>query len=149
MAAEPFTAITLIDDPARIKRCTKIALWAGLPVLTCRGATFAGRVAASPLTAIGLPELVANSLEEYETIALKFASELHLLATIKPKLVKIAKRTPYSTPPGSRAISKQLIASCGTAPRPGFRRSNSRFHNHKRPRLRGPLHRDRQSRQRS
>jgi protein O-GlcNAc transferase len=65
------------------------ALWAGLPVLTSNGATFAGRVAASLLTAIGLPELIANSLEEYEAMALRFASEPHLLAkTIKPKLLK-------------------------------------------------------------
>jgi predicted O-linked N-acetylglucosamine transferase (SPINDLY family) len=38
------------------------ALWAGLPLLTCMGNTFAGRVGASLLQAIGLPELVASSL---------------------------------------------------------------------------------------
>ena len=41
------------------------ALWAGLPVLTCMGTTFAGRVAASLLYAVGLPELVTQSLHEY------------------------------------------------------------------------------------
>ena len=38
------------------------ALWAGLPVLTCSGDTFAGRVAGSLLTAIGMPELITGSL---------------------------------------------------------------------------------------
>jgi predicted O-linked N-acetylglucosamine transferase (SPINDLY family) len=47
------------------------ALFAGLPVLTCKGTTFAGRVAASLLHAAGLPELVTDSLEAYEAGALK------------------------------------------------------------------------------
>ena len=41
------------------------ALWAGVPMLTCRGDTFAGRVGASLLLEAGLSELVANSLDEY------------------------------------------------------------------------------------
>ena len=49
------------------------ALWAGLPVLTCMGNTFAGRVGASLLRAVGMPELVASSLAEYEAIALSLA----------------------------------------------------------------------------
>ena len=58
------------------------ALWAGLPVLTCPGRTFAGRVAGSLLRASGLPELVTNSLGDYESLALKLASnpeQLHRL----------------------------------------------------------------------
>ena len=50
------------------------ALWAGLPVLTSRGHTFAGRVAGSLLTAMGMPELVTGSLEEYEQAALDLAA---------------------------------------------------------------------------
>ena len=64
------------------------ALWAGLPVLTCRGATFAGRVAASLLHAVGLPELVADSLAEYKALALKLARDPKLLAAIKVKLAR-------------------------------------------------------------
>ena len=45
---------------------TSGALWGGLPVLTCLGKSFAGRVGASLLRAVGLPELVTSSLEEYE-----------------------------------------------------------------------------------
>jgi predicted O-linked N-acetylglucosamine transferase (SPINDLY family) len=62
------------------------ALWAGLPVLTCIGETFAARVAASLLRAVGLTELITTSLEEYETLALKLAREPALLASIKAKL---------------------------------------------------------------
>ena len=51
------------------------ALWAGLPVLTCRGQGFAGRVAASQLSAIGLPELATASLQDYEALALRLARD--------------------------------------------------------------------------
>jgi predicted O-linked N-acetylglucosamine transferase (SPINDLY family) len=62
------------------------ALWAGLPVLTCMGNTFAGRVAASLLQAIGLPELVASSPAEYESIALALARDPEALARVRAKL---------------------------------------------------------------
>jgi predicted O-linked N-acetylglucosamine transferase (SPINDLY family) len=64
------------------------SLWAGVPVLTCIGETFAGRVAASLLKAIGLPELITTSLKDYETLALKLAREPSLLASIKAKLAR-------------------------------------------------------------
>lgn len=62
------------------------ALWAGLPVLTCRGTTFPGRVAASLLQAIGLPELVAESLEEYEELAVALALGPERLASLRRRL---------------------------------------------------------------
>jgi len=62
------------------------ALWAGLPVLTCCGDTFAGRVAASLLTAVGMRELVAASLEEYELIALALARDPQRLIALRQKL---------------------------------------------------------------
>lgn len=62
------------------------ALWAGLPVLTCVGETFSGRVGASLLHAIGLPELITHSLEEYEAHAIKLANEPELLSEIRTKL---------------------------------------------------------------
>ncbi len=64
------------------------ALWAGLPVLTCLGGAFAGRVAASLLHAVGLPELVARSLDEYEALALKLARAPAVLAALKEKLMR-------------------------------------------------------------
>ena len=62
------------------------ALWAGLPLLTCMGNTFAGRVGASLLQAIGLPELAASSLAEYEALALRLARDPAALARIRTKL---------------------------------------------------------------
>jgi protein O-GlcNAc transferase len=64
------------------------ALWAGLPVLTCLGKGFAARVAASLLDAVGLPELVTKSLEEYEALALKLAREPALLSAYRDRLEK-------------------------------------------------------------
>jgi len=64
------------------------ALWAGLPVLTCLGSTFPGRVAASLLQAIGLPELIARSLEDYEAMAVRLAQAPELLASLKAKLAQ-------------------------------------------------------------
>lgn len=62
------------------------ALWAGLPVLTCVGQAFAGRVAASMLHAVGLPELVCSTLEEYEALAKKLVGQPTLLADIRRRL---------------------------------------------------------------
>lgn len=62
------------------------ALWAGLPVLTCMGAAFAGRVGASVLTAVGLPELIAATPAEYEQLAVELASDPQRLAGIRAKL---------------------------------------------------------------
>jgi predicted O-linked N-acetylglucosamine transferase (SPINDLY family) len=64
------------------------ALWAGVPVLTCPGEAFASRMAASLLNAIGLPELITNSLEEYESLALELARNSQRLADIKSKLAR-------------------------------------------------------------
>jgi protein O-GlcNAc transferase len=62
------------------------ALWAGLPVLTCAGSTFAGRVAASLLTAMDMSELIAASAAEYERIALALAREPRKLAEVRARL---------------------------------------------------------------
>ncbi len=62
------------------------ALWAGLPVLTSLGSTFAGRVGASLLEAIGMPELITRSLDEYERLALRLARDPAELRAIRTKL---------------------------------------------------------------
>ena len=72
----PFNAGTTASD----------ALWAGLPVLTCTGESFASRMAASLLNAIGLPELVTSSQQEYEDVAVELATNRELYKEIKAKL---------------------------------------------------------------
>lgn len=65
---------------------TSDALWAGMPVLTCLGETFAGRVAGSLLKAVGLSELITRSHDEYEALAIELASNVLRLSEIKNKL---------------------------------------------------------------
>jgi protein O-GlcNAc transferase len=62
------------------------ALWAGLPLITCRGDTFASRVAGSLLEAVGLPELVTDTLSSYETSARTLFQNPDQLAAIRKRL---------------------------------------------------------------
>ena len=62
------------------------ALYAGLPVLTRIGSTFSGRMAASILTTMELPELITQSLEEYEELAITLATNPVLLRQVREKL---------------------------------------------------------------
>jgi predicted O-linked N-acetylglucosamine transferase (SPINDLY family) len=80
----PYNAHTTASD----------ALWAGLPVLTRIGETFAGRVAASLLHAVGLPELITRTREEYERIAIDLATHPTKLALIRAKLAQSRLTTP-------------------------------------------------------
>jgi predicted O-linked N-acetylglucosamine transferase (SPINDLY family) len=72
----PYNAHTTASD----------ALWAGVPVLTIAGSSFAGRVAGSLLQAIGLRELVCTSLEEYERLAVRLARDAFLLGDYRTRL---------------------------------------------------------------
>src|SRR5439155_21761581 len=79
--------------PYNAHTTASVALWAGLPVLTCMGSAFAGRVAGSLLNAVGLPELITHSLEDYEALALQLATTPTLLSAIRAKLAQ--NRTSY------------------------------------------------------
>lgn len=70
------------------------ALWSGLPVLTCLGETFSGRVAASLLRAIELPDLVTHSLADYERKAIYLGNHPGELAQIRKRLVDNRRSTP-------------------------------------------------------
>jgi protein O-GlcNAc transferase len=85
----PYNAHTTASD----------ALWTGIPVLTLIGKSFASRVAASLLNAIGLPELITNTQEEYEALAIELATNSQKLVEIKLKLAKNRLTTPlFDTP---------------------------------------------------
>jgi len=70
------------------------SLWAGVPVLTILGRTFAGRVAASQLSALGLPELIVHSDEEYTAKALELALHPEQLKELKERLENNRYQTP-------------------------------------------------------
>jgi predicted O-linked N-acetylglucosamine transferase (SPINDLY family) len=86
LARHRLAEIFLDTLPVNAHTTASDALWAGLPVVTCLGEAFAGRVAASLLHAIGLPELVTNNLEEYEALATKLASSASLARSVRDKL---------------------------------------------------------------
>lgn len=62
---------------------TSDALWGGVPVLTCMGNTFAARMSASLLKAVGLPELITNSMAEYERLAMCLVADPDRLKSMK------------------------------------------------------------------
>ena len=88
LARIPLADLFLDSLPCCAHTTASDALWAGVPVLTCIGNTFAGRVAASLLDAIGLPELVTRSHDAYETQALNLARDPALLQETKAKLAR-------------------------------------------------------------
>lgn len=74
----PYNAHTTASD----------ALWAGLPVLTCQGRAFAGRVAASLLHAVGLPDLVTDNPQDYAALALQLATDATALGNLRDRLAR-------------------------------------------------------------
>ena len=99
------------------------ALWAGLPLITRRGTAFAGRVAASLLNAMGLPELVTHSLEEYENLAIRLARDSALLQSYRNRLAEARHKAPlFDTAQTTRHIeaayeAMQARKEKGEAPR--------------------------------
>lgn len=87
------------------------ALWMGLPVLTLAGTTFAGRMGASLLTAIGMPEAIAATLDEYEATAIALAHDPDRLAALKTKLAANRSTTRlFDTRQGARDIEAAYAA---------------------------------------
>ena len=74
----PYNAHTTASD----------ALWAGLPLVTCRGSTFPGRVAASLLNAVGMGELVTENLADFEALAVALAQDRMRLDALRDKLAQ-------------------------------------------------------------
>ena len=107
----PYNAHTTASD----------ALWAGLPVLTQVGTSFASRVAASLLRAIKLPELITNSQEQYEALALELALDPDRLSEIRQRLQKNRLTTPlFDTRSYTRHLEDAYIEiysrNCGGLP---------------------------------
>jgi protein O-GlcNAc transferase len=80
----PYNAHTTASD----------ALWAGVPLLTCQGNAFAGRVGASLLRSTGLAELVTHSLADYEALALRLTTDAVLLGGFRQRLAQVRQTCP-------------------------------------------------------
>jgi protein O-GlcNAc transferase len=86
LARHRLADLFLDTSPINAHTTASDALWAGLPLLTCTGTTFANRVSTSLLHAIGLPELVTDSLADYGALAYKLATDPSLLQSIRKSL---------------------------------------------------------------
>ena len=96
--------------PYNAHTTTSDALWTGLPVLTLMGQSFASRVAASLLNAIGLPELITNTQEQYEALAIELAINPKKLENIKLKLANNRLIAPlFDTPLFTKNLESAYI----------------------------------------
>jgi predicted O-linked N-acetylglucosamine transferase (SPINDLY family) len=107
----PYNAHTTASD----------ALWAGLPVLTCAGEAFAGRVAASLFSAIHLPELITSTQEEYEALAIQLATNPERLRQIRQKLKDNRLTAPLFDTKPTHGTLKLRIRRCTSGIRRGCR----------------------------
>lgn len=97
----PYNAHTTASD----------ALWAGLPILTYVGETFPGRVAASLLRTLGLPELIAPTPQAYEDLAVELATNAGKLAAIKSRISRNRLTTPlFDTQHYTRPLEAAYMA---------------------------------------
>jgi predicted O-linked N-acetylglucosamine transferase (SPINDLY family) len=86
------------------------ALWAGLPLLTCRGKGFQGRVGASLLDVLKLPELVTASLAEYEALAIALARDSGRLAAIRERRARGRDASPlFDAPRYTRGLEAAYV----------------------------------------
>ncbi len=90
------------------------ALWAGLPVVTCMGESFAARVAASLLHAIGMQELMTSSLDAYEALALELSHDSERLEALRDKLAQNRLTTPLFDAAAYRGhLEAAYVSMCG------------------------------------
>ncbi|HEY4076050.1 MAG TPA: tetratricopeptide repeat protein [Rhizomicrobium sp.] len=102
----PYNAHTTASD----------AIWAGLPLLTTCGKSFPARVAASILTAAGMPELITDDLRAYETLALDLARDPARLGKIRTKIAATKNHMPiFDTVRFTRNLEAAYIAALETA----------------------------------
>jgi protein O-GlcNAc transferase len=105
LARQRCADLFLDTDPYNAHTSASDALWAGLPVLTRLGDTFPARVAASLLQAVGLPELITHSREEYEQAAIGLGSNPARLAALHERLAAELPGSPlFDTPRFARHL---------------------------------------------
>jgi predicted O-linked N-acetylglucosamine transferase (SPINDLY family) len=94
IARLPAADLFLDTLPCNAHTTASDALWAGLPLVTCEGESFVGRVAASLLRAVGCEGLVTRSLADYETLALALANDPSGLRAIREHLIGVRQSAP-------------------------------------------------------
>ena len=99
---------------------TSDALWAGLPVLTKLGEQFAARVSGSLLHAAELPELVCETLEQYEATALRLATDETAMAAIRQRLIDNKAQKPLFDTALYMRHFEALLAMAVTRSKEGF-----------------------------
>lgn len=105
LARQRLADLFLDTAPYNAGATAAAALWSGVPVLTVLGKTFVGRMAASMLHAVGLPELAAELLPDYEALASRIATEPALCASLKDKLARNRETFPlFDTARATRHI---------------------------------------------
>ena len=110
MARHQAADLFLDTLPCNAHTTASDALWADLPIVTCLGESFASRVAASLLNAIGLPELITQTAEGYEALAIELATKPEKLQNIKNKLAANRLRTPlFDTAMFARHIEEAYV----------------------------------------
>ncbi|MFZ0872871.1 MAG: UDP-N-acetylglucosamine-peptide N-acetylglucosaminyltransferase, partial [Rhodanobacter sp.] len=105
----PYNAHTTASD----------ALWAGCPLLTCIGDTFAGRVAASLLHHSGLPELVTDTEEAFVAMACKLGNDRAALVTLREHLLQQREQSPLFDMRGFAADFSHAVQAIGARHRTG------------------------------
>jgi predicted O-linked N-acetylglucosamine transferase (SPINDLY family) len=109
------TAADLFLDtfPCNAHTTANDALFAGLPLLTYTGDTFASRVSASQLLAVGLPELVTDTLEAYEATGLRLARDPDFLRSLRERLRSSRDSSDlFNAEKYARSLELLLTAAC-------------------------------------
>jgi len=110
LARHRFADLVLDTLPCNAGATASDALMMGVPVLTTLGKTFVGRIAASILHAAGLPELIAATQADYETLALELARKPEMLGALKEKLARNRGTCPlFDTPRYTRALEEGYV----------------------------------------
>ncbi|QGM98876.1 tetratricopeptide repeat protein [Methylocystis parvus] len=94
LARHKLADLFLDTSPYNAHTTASDAIFAGVPVLTCAGSTFAGRVAASLLNAAGLPNMIAENLAAYEALAIELASQPERLSAMRAHLESQGEASP-------------------------------------------------------
>jgi len=99
LARQQLADLFLDTLPVNAHTTASDALWVGLPIVTCAGRAFPGRVAGSLLRAVGLEALITTSLPEYEALALRLATDPATLLSIRERLIQTRDESPlFDTP---------------------------------------------------